>query len=131
GRVGILDPTTSNLTDLTFNRRGSTTALIVDGAGTLWLGTSTGDIYSVKGGSARHAMNVRMPVSSLALDASGSAWFLAPINGVPGFAFAPVDGRQGARSFPGPAFGLAFNEAGRAFSADPLGAFYVSSGVGE
>lgn len=126
--VGTLDPTTARLTEVIFNRRGSTTALIVDASGTLWVGTSTGDIYSVKGGSARQVRNVRMPVSSLALDQTGRAWFLAPIpNGIPGFAYAPADGSEAARSIPGPAFGLAFSEAGRAFSGDPRGAFYVAS----
>ncbi len=73
-------------------------------------------------------MNVRMPVSSLALDRGGRAWFLAPIpNGIPGFGYAPADGSQGVRSIPGPAAGLAFSDTGRAFSADPRGAFYVAA----
>ena len=128
-RVGTLDPITQRLRDETLARRGSTTALIVDGSGTLWLGTSTGDIYSVKGGSARQAINVRTPVTSLALDPSGRAWFLAPIpNGIPGFAYAPVDGSEAVRSIPGPAIGLAFSAAGRTLSADPRGAFYVTAG---
>jgi streptogramin lyase len=125
-RIGTLDPTTSNLTELTFDRRGSTTALIVDASGTLWLGTSTGDLYSVKNDRRGLAVNVRMPVSALALDRAGRAWFLAPIpNGIAGFACAPADGSQGARSIPGPAVGLAFNETGHAFSADPRGGLYV------
>ena len=55
------------------------------------------------------------------------AWFLAPIpNGIPGFGYAPADGSEGVRSIPGPAVGLAFSETGRAFSADPRGALYVT-----
>lgn len=128
GRVGTLDLTTLKISEVTLSRRGSTTALIVDGSGTLWLGTSTGDLYSVKGGLARQVLNVRMPVSSLALDRSGRAWFLAPIpNGIPGFGYAPADGGQGVRSIPGPASGLAFDGEGRTFSADPRGAFYVTT----
>jgi hypothetical protein len=130
--VGTLDPTTSRLSEVPFNRRGSTTALIVDGSGTLWLGTSTGDLYSVKSDRRDLAINVRMPVTSLALDQTARAWFLAPIpNGIPGFGYAPADGSQGVRSIPGPAVGLAFNQAGRAFSADPRGAFFVSAEVGQ
>jgi streptogramin lyase len=126
-RVGTLDLTTMKINGVVLNRRGSTTALIVDGSGTLWLGTSTGDIYSVKGGSARLMLNVRMPVSALSLDDAGRAWFLAPIpNGIPGFAYGSADGSQAVRSIPGPAQGLAFNETGRAFSSDPRGAFYVA-----
>jgi streptogramin lyase len=127
-RVGTLDLTTMKVSEVIFNRRGSTTAMVVDGSGTLWLGTSTGDLYSVKGSRPGLAINVRTPVSSLALDRSGRAWFLAPIpNGIPGFGYAPTDGSQGVRSIPGPAVGLAFSEGGRTFSADPRGAFYVAA----
>jgi anti-sigma factor RsiW len=123
--VGTLDPTTSRLTEVPLNRHGSTTALIVDASGTAWLGTSTGDLYVLNSDRRGLAMNVLRPVTSLALDGDGRAWFLAPIpNGSAGFAFAPADRSEGARSIPGPALGLVFAE-GRAFSADPRGAFYV------
>jgi anti-sigma factor RsiW/streptogramin lyase len=125
--VGTLDLNTLRIREDRLTRHGSTTALIVDDAGTLWLGTSTGDLYSVTGGSARQALNLRTPVSTLALDGTGRAWFLAPIsNGIPGFAYGPADGSQAVRTIPGPAVGLAFDDAGRAFSADPRGAFYVA-----
>jgi hypothetical protein len=126
--IGTLDPATHRLTVLTYNRRGSTTALIVDWSGTLWLGTSAGDLYSVRGTKPGLAINVRTPVTSLALDRAGNAWFLAPIpSGSQGFAYARADGSQAVRSIPGPAVGLAFSEAGRTFSADPRGAFYVAA----
>jgi len=125
--VGTLDTTTMRLSEVIFDRRGTTTALIVDGAGTLWLGTSTGDLYSVKGARPGLAINVRMPVSALTLDRSGRAWFLAPIpNGILGFGYAPADGSQASRSIPGPALGLVVGEGGTAFLADPRGAFYVA-----
>jgi len=129
-RVGTLDLTTMKLSEVTFNRRGTTTAMIVDRAGSLWLATTAGDIYSVKNARPGLAINVRMPVSSLALDQEGRAWFLAPISsgsGTPGFAYGSVDGSQAVRSIPGPALGLAFSESGRAFSADPRGALYVAA----
>jgi streptogramin lyase len=130
--IGTLNPKTLRLTVLTYNRRGSTTALIVDGSGTLWLGTSAGDVYSVKDARPGLAINVRMPVSTLALDGSGHVWYLAPIpGGIAGFGFAPVDGSQAVRSIPGPAVGLAFSEAGRTFSADPRGGFYVATEEGQ
>jgi hypothetical protein len=122
-----LDLNTGRLTEVALARQGTTTALIVDGSGTLWLGTSTGDVYSVKGLRPGLAINVRTPVSTLALDRSGRAWFLAPIPNVTGFGYAPADGSDGVRSIPGPASGLAFGEGGRAFSADPRGAFYVAA----
>jgi streptogramin lyase len=132
GRVGIFDLTRSRLSEVPLVRHGSTTALVVDRAGTLWLGTSTGDLYSVRGATAKLALNVRTPVSSLSLDSQGRAWFLAPIpNGIPGFAFGSADGSQPVRSIPGPAVGLAFSHADRAFSADPRGAFYIATEDGQ
>ena len=128
GTVGYFDPKTSRLSEFAFARRGTTTALVVQGAGTLWLGTSTGDIYSVQGASAKVVLNLRTPVSALALDRSGRPWYLAPMpSGLLGFSYAPVYGSQAVNSIPGPAVGLAFSEAGRAFSADPRGAFYVAA----
>jgi streptogramin lyase len=127
-RVATLDLTTLKISGVVLSRRGATTAMVIDGAGTLWLGTSTGDLYSVKGGSVRQVLNVRMPVSALTLDGTGRAWFLAPIpNGIPGFGYGSADGSQAVRSIPGPAVGLAFSDSGRAFSADPRGAFYVAA----
>jgi streptogramin lyase len=133
--IGVLEPAkypaTSHLTELLFPRRGTTTALVVDRAGTFWLGTSTGDLYSVRGGTPRLAMNVRAPVSSLSLDRDGRAWFLAPIPiGIPGFGYGPADGSEAVRSLPGPAVGLAFGEGGLVFSADPRGALYIGGDVG-
>jgi anti-sigma factor RsiW len=130
-RIGALDLKSLRLTELPFARNGSTTSLIVDGSSTLWLGTSTGDLYSLKDDRRGLAFNVRMPVTSLALDASGRAWYMAPIpNGIPGFGYAPADGIQGVRSIPGPAVGLAFSASGRAFLADPRGAVYVAAEEG-
>ena len=126
--VGTLDLNTLHIREDRLTRHGSTTALIVDSSGTLWLGTSTGDIYSVKAGAVRLVSNVRLPVTALTLDQAGRAWYLAPIpNGIPGFAYGTADGSQAVRSIPGPAIGLAFSEAGRTFSADPRGAFYVAA----
>jgi streptogramin lyase len=128
GRLGTLDPTTGRLFEVPLARSGSTTALIVDASGTFWIGTSTGDLYSSTNDRRGLVRNVRSPVTSLALDQKGRAWFLAPIpNGIPGFGYAPADGSEAVRTIPGPAVGLSFNHVGRAFSADPRGAFYVAT----
>jgi anti-sigma factor RsiW len=128
-RVGILDLARSRVTEVPLARRGTTTALIVDGAGTLWLGTGAGELHWVRGATTKLAMDLRMPVTSLWVDPDGRAWFLAPTpNGKPGpgFSYAPADGGRAGRSLPGPAVGLAFDESGKAFSGDPRGGFYVA-----
>ena len=53
GTVGTFDPKTSKVNEVPFARRGATTALLVDSTSTLWVGTSTGEIYSVRGSKGR------------------------------------------------------------------------------
>ena len=52
GTVGTFDPRTSRVNEVPFARMGTTTALLVDSTSTLWVGTSTGEIYAVRGGGA-------------------------------------------------------------------------------
>ncbi|TMC73728.1 MAG: hypothetical protein E6J13_03470, partial [Chloroflexi bacterium] len=66
----------------------TTTALLVDSTSTLWVGTSAGEIYSVRGGAARLTMNLQRPVHAFAPDQSGRAWYLAPLpSGLTGYAY--------------------------------------------
>jgi streptogramin lyase len=128
GTVGVIDATTSRLNEVGFAKRGTTTALLVDSTSTLWLGTSAGEVYSVRGGTARLAVSLQRPVTSLAVDRTGRAWYLAPLpSGFTGYIYAPADGSQAARSVPGPVVSLTFNALGRALLADPRGAIYMST----
>jgi hypothetical protein len=129
GTVATLDPLTARLSEVAFGPRGPTTALRVDAAGALWIGTSNGEIYKVLGGKSSLALKLQTPVTFLGLDQAGTAWYLAPLPGIPGFAYGPVDGSGGARSFPGPASGLAFSLGGDTFSVDPRGAVWIRSGA--
>ena len=127
GTVGTFDPRTLRLNELPFARNGVTTALLVDATSTLWMGTSAGEIYSVRGGSAKLTVNLPRPVSGFAPDQGGKAWYLAPLpSGLAGYAYAPADNSQAPRSVSGPAKSLNFNPIGRAFLADPRGGFYMS-----
>ena len=127
GTVGVIDPTTTHLNEVVFAKRGTTTALLVDNKGTLWLGTSAGEVYSVHGGTALLAVSVQRPVTSFALDRAGRTWYLAPLPSGFGYIYAPADGSQPARSVPGPAVSLTFNAQGRALLADPRGGIYMST----
>lgn len=128
GTVGLLDPRTSRLNEVVFAKNGTTTALLVDHNSTMWLGTSAGEVYSVRGGAARLVVGLQQPVTSLAVDHTGRAWYLAPLpSGIGGYIYAPADGSQAARSVSGPALSLSFNPLGRALLADPRGGIYMST----
>jgi anti-sigma factor RsiW/streptogramin lyase len=127
GTVGTIDPRTSLLNEVSFSRPGATTALLVDSTSTLWVGTSTGEIYSVRGGRATLTVSLQRPVSAFAPDQGGHAWYLAQLpSGLAGYAYAPANNSQAPRSVTGPAQSLNFSPIGRAFLADPRGGFYMS-----
>jgi len=125
--VGTFDPRTSKVNEVPFTRRGATTALLVDSTSTLWVGTSTGEIYSVRGSKGTLTISLQRPVTSFAPDQGGRAWYLAQLpTGLSGYAFGPADGSKAPHSVSGPAQSLNFNAIGRAFLADPRGGFYMS-----
>ena len=125
--VGALNPATGRITEFAFLRHGVTTALVVDRSSTLWLGTSAGEVWSVRGGAATLTVGLQRPVTMLVLDASGRAWYMAPApSGSIGFSYATADGAHAGSTVGGPAFSLGFNALGRAWLADPRGGFFVS-----
>jgi anti-sigma factor RsiW len=127
GTVGTFDPRTLHVNEVPFARAGKTTALLVDSTSTLWVGTSTGEIYSVRGGGAKLTASLQRPVKAFAPDQGGRAWYLAPLpSGLTGYAYGPADGSQAPRSIAGPVQSLSFSAIGRAFLADPRGGFYIS-----
>jgi hypothetical protein len=127
GTVGTFDPRTLRLNDIPFARNGVTTAMLVDSTSTLWIGTSAGEIYSVRGGSAKLTVHLQRPVSAFAPDQGGNAWYLAPLpSGLAGYSYGPADNSQAPRSVSGPVRSLNFSPIGRAFLADPRGGFYMS-----
>jgi streptogramin lyase/anti-sigma factor RsiW len=127
GTVGTFDTKTLRLNEVPFARTGVTTALLVDATSTLWIGTSTGEIYSVRGGAAKLTVSLQRPVSGFAPDHGGKAWYLANLpSGLSGYAYGPAAGNQAPRSVTGPAVSLSFSPIGRAFLADPRGGFYMS-----
>jgi DNA-binding beta-propeller fold protein YncE len=127
GTVGTFDPRTLLLNEVPFARNGVTTALLVDSTSTLWIGTSAGEIYSVRGGAARLTVSITRPISAFAPDQGGKAWYLAALPSVlSGYTYAPAEGKEAPRSVAGPALSLNFSPIGRAFLADPRGGFYMS-----
>jgi predicted anti-sigma-YlaC factor YlaD len=124
--VGTYDSTEARLSEIRIPRRGATTGLVVDRDGTLWLSTSAGEIHSVRNKTPRLALGLQRPVTALSLDASGRAWYLAPLASVAaGFGYAAADGAEQV-AISGPASTLDFSSGDRAWLADPRGGFYVS-----
>jgi streptogramin lyase len=127
--VGTLDASSGRITEHAFPRHGVTTALVVDGSSTLWLGNSAGEIWAVRGGTQTLTVGLQRPVTTLSLDASGRAWYLSPLpSGAIGFGYAAADGAHAGQTVAGPAFSLSFSALGRAWLADPRGGFWVSTG---
>jgi streptogramin lyase len=127
GTVGTFDPRNSKVNEVPFTRRGATTALLVDSTSTLWVGTSAGEIYSVRGSKGILTLSLQRPVTAFAPDQGGKAWYLAQLpTGLSGYAYGRADGSHTPRSVAGPAQSLNFNAIGRAFLADPRGGFYMS-----
>ena len=127
GTVGTFDPRTSKVNEVPFTRRGPTTALLVDSTSTLWVGTSSGEIYSVRGSKGTLVLSLQRPVTAFAPDQGGRAWYLAQLpTGLSGYTYGPADSSKAPRSVSGPARSLNFNAIGRAFLADPRGGLYMS-----
>jgi anti-sigma factor RsiW len=129
--VGLLDPATGSTSELAFPRRGITTGLAVDGSSSLWVGTSDGEIWRVRGGTYSLTIRLERPVTTISVDADGRAWFLAPLPsaGPLSFTYGAADGSRAGQTISGPAFTLSFGARGRAWLADPRGGFWVSAEV--
>jgi len=125
--VGTFDLKTHILDEVALPPHGATTSLVVDSSSTLWVSTSRGQVFSVRGGLASIVLSLPRPVTTLALDQTGHVWYLAPLpSGAFGFGFAALDGVSAGSQVSGPASSLNFSALGRAWLADPRGGFYVS-----
>ena len=127
--VGTYDPVNARLSEVPLSRRGVTTGLVVDGAGALWLSTSTGEVHRIRNKAAQLVLTLPRPITSLALDADGRAWYLTPLPsaGV-GYGYATADGLESGPAVGGTVSSLDFAQ-GRAWLADPSGGLYVTRGT--
>jgi len=125
--AGTIDPKAQILNEVKVPARGLTTSLVVDSSSTLWVGTTAGEIYQVRGGRASLALSLRVPVTTLSLDQGGHVWYLAPLpSGTFGYALAPLEDSSAGSEVNGPVASLDFSALGRAWLADPRGGFFVS-----
>ena len=125
--AGVFDPKAQLLSEVRLPPHGATTSLVVDSSSTLWVATTAGEIFNVRGGQALLVVSLRRPVSSLSLDQTGHVWYLAPLpTGTIGFGFAALDEGPAGSQVNGPVASLDFSALGRAWLADPRGGFFVS-----
>ncbi|MBA2768571.1 MAG: hypothetical protein H0U35_05475 [Sporichthyaceae bacterium] len=127
--IGWYEPQSGRLRQLVWPAPHAPGVLAADPFGQVWAGTATGDVYFLRDGIAGLVARVGRPITALAFDPSGQAWYLAPAVGAAGFAYAPVNGPSLARLVPGPAATLTFNWAWRPWLADPAGGFYLGTEV--
>jgi hypothetical protein len=127
-RLGYYDFETGLATELTLRSVGSARSLLPDPSGTLWVGTTAGEVISVRERTFETVANAGRPIVALALDPSGAAWYVAASEAPGRFVYAPASGGAAARELPGPATSLTFNGA-LAWLADPLGGFYLGVGT--
>jgi hypothetical protein len=130
GGIGYYDQTKQSITSVATPSHGSVTALAMDRDGTLWAGTSTGQILSVRQGASAAAGGAGGPVRELVRDASGAVWSYAQAPGT--VIYRPLTTNGGARIAASDAPSLALDGLGRVWLADPAGAgFYIALKAGE
>jgi len=123
--VGFYDVRTSRATSMVLPSVGSARSLLPDPSGTLWVGTSVGEVLSVRDRVATPIASLGRPISSLAADPAGRPWYVT--YGTSGFRFGQV-AADNSIALPGPAISASFSPASRAWLADPAGGFYLVVG---
>ena len=122
--LGSYDTRAARLTEYSLPRRGAVTALTVDGAGSLWVATEGGELFSLTSGVLQ--ISAKIPAgTAFAVSRSGVAWTLR--SAATGGIYAPVDGSRTAEAVPGSIQSLIFDQTGRAWLLDRTsGVFYVT-----
>ena len=108
--------------------KGAARVLLPDPSGSIWVGTTAGEVISVRGGVQLMPLVAARPISALALDSKGVTWYLTPARaGQEGFVVGRVYGGADSFAVPGAATSLAFTVGGRIWLADAAGGFYLST----
>lgn len=105
---------------------GAARSLLPDHQGTLWVGTTSGEVYGIRNSVVSSVAEATRPVAELSLDQAGNVWSLSPAaQPRAGYALIPVTGSASGHVIPGPVFSLDFTSTGRAWLADASGGFYL------
>jgi anti-sigma factor RsiW/sugar lactone lactonase YvrE len=124
GGIGYYDQSNRALVAVPTPNRGPVTALNMDSDGSLWIGTRSGELLSVRFGVVRLAGSAGGSVAGLVRDPSGSVWSYAVAPGA--FIYRSLSTGAGARVAAGSASSLAFDSLGRPWLGDGEQlAFYI------
>jgi hypothetical protein len=124
--VGSYDLRNRRLTHVKVPGRGAARALLPDPTGSIWLGTTAGEVISVSDDIPSIVAMTGRPISRLTLDPAGVAWYLTPApRGTAGYLYAPIRSVDEARRVAAPVTSLDFSIARAAWLADATGAFYI------
>jgi len=122
------DLRTGLLVRMRLSSKGAARVLLPDPSGSIWVGTTAGEVISVRDGVQLIPLVASRPITSLALDSKGVTWYLTPASeGRVGFVMGRVYSGDEPVAVPGPATSFSFTFGGRIWLADPSGGFYLST----
>jgi len=124
--VGYFDTLTRRLVEFPMPRRGTVTSLLPL-AGTLWAGTSAGELLAVRGNQLALSASAGAPITAV-VPGPGGAWYAAASTA--GLVYAPLGGGSAPRVAPGSARSLSFDAGGSAWLSDPSAALFYVIGTG-
>ena len=125
GGIGYYDQTKHAIVAVATPPHSTVTALVMDRNGTLWVGTKSGELLSVRLGVAAAAGSAGGPVTDLVRDVSGGVWSYVLSPGT--VTYRSLTTPAGVRVAAVPASSMAIDGLGRAWLADPADlAFYIA-----
>ena len=129
--IDLYDPLARKLTEFSLSHGGAITALAVDRANTVWVGTDTGQTFAIRSAAAAGTSGalvttglVGRPISGFALDPSGALYYVSRTESA--VAYGTVQFPAGARVSPASASEPMFDFVGRAWQSDLGAGFYVT-----
>jgi ligand-binding sensor domain-containing protein len=130
GGIGYYQRSAKAIVSVPGPTHSSVTALSMDRDGTLWVGTASGEVLTVRLGILSAVGSAGGSVAGLVRDASGRVWSYA--NAAGAIAYRQLPPSTGAHLAALAASSLAFDGLGRAWFTDPgAGVFYIALNGGD